>query len=466
MDFSRECAAKLQADRKQQLRARVPLRKGPAGATTSNSFALSCARRIFRSWPREATELQPYRKKRKTVVVEAQVGLYLLNRGLDAAQIDTCKLSNGHHEILAVRTGVGTIRLILISACGYAITSPRGQQLADAYERANLLMVNDLTVNTRYWTNRRSGDTAPDLTLVTHRANATWKLSKDPTQSTPGPDFVSGSMLRNQPEGARTQLLKVVNDVCRLVKLSADLELTRQRVTRLPAARYQVRIMVAVDVRMAYNSLPHAPRVGLTPSPEKTEHLLFGKGAPATVPMIFDGKPIEKTDEHTVIRVTVNITNNRTILIRRMGKTGAGDIDRTENSAEAVRGRRSSGPNADPIPAGAESNVRHQGREIANLVGREFGELPDLPTQLALLERAAVVSTVPIQKKIGTKRSEKRRRCADKHLKKAMEIMKTYPEATVVYYVAAAVVQKHGDGGGGNQPARLLWVDVRRLPRC
>lgn len=38
--FSRECVAKLQADRKQQQRARVPLRKGPAGATTSNSFTL------------------------------------------------------------------------------------------------------------------------------------------------------------------------------------------------------------------------------------------------------------------------------------------------------------------------------------------------------------------------------------------------------------------------------------------
>ncbi|KAG0417790.1 hypothetical protein HPB47_005353 [Ixodes persulcatus] len=40
--FSRECQAKLQADRKRQQRARVPLRKGPAGATTSNRFALLC----------------------------------------------------------------------------------------------------------------------------------------------------------------------------------------------------------------------------------------------------------------------------------------------------------------------------------------------------------------------------------------------------------------------------------------
>ncbi|KAG0432923.1 hypothetical protein HPB47_020385 [Ixodes persulcatus] len=63
---------------------------------------------------------------------------------------------------------------------GYAKTSPRGRQLADAYERANLLMVNDPNVKTRYGTNRRSGDTTPDLTLVTPRARATWNLSDDP----------------------------------------------------------------------------------------------------------------------------------------------------------------------------------------------------------------------------------------------------------------------------------------------
>ncbi|KAG0421643.1 hypothetical protein HPB47_002471 [Ixodes persulcatus] len=38
--FSRECPAKLKADRRRQQRARVPLRKGPAGATTSNRFEL------------------------------------------------------------------------------------------------------------------------------------------------------------------------------------------------------------------------------------------------------------------------------------------------------------------------------------------------------------------------------------------------------------------------------------------
>ncbi|KAG0430431.1 hypothetical protein HPB47_022701 [Ixodes persulcatus] len=162
------------------------------------------------------------RRKRNRIVVEAQVGVYLLDRGLGAAQIDTSEWCNENQKIVAVRTEIGTRRLILISAYvrpegkgrdgdndfswmiklrraypndemivggdfnaanvdwGYAKTSPRGRQLADAYERANLLMVNDPNVKTRYGTNRRSGDTTPDLTLVTPRARATWNLSDDP----------------------------------------------------------------------------------------------------------------------------------------------------------------------------------------------------------------------------------------------------------------------------------------------
>ncbi|KAG0432922.1 hypothetical protein HPB47_020384 [Ixodes persulcatus] len=56
------------------------------------------------------------RKKRNRIVVEAQVGVYLLDRGLDAAQIDTSEWCNENQEIVAVRTEIGTRRLILISA--------------------------------------------------------------------------------------------------------------------------------------------------------------------------------------------------------------------------------------------------------------------------------------------------------------------------------------------------------------
>ncbi|KAG0429185.1 hypothetical protein HPB47_023866 [Ixodes persulcatus] len=171
------------------------------------------------------------RKKRNRIVVEAQVGVYLQDGGLDAAQIDTSEWCNENQEIVAVRTEIWTRRHFFISAYvrpegtvkdgdndfswmekfrraypndemvvggdfnaenldwGYARTSPRGRQLADAYEGANLLVVNDPTAKTRYGTNRRSGDTKPNLTLVTQRAKATKEASllrirrtKDPQQ--------------------------------------------------------------------------------------------------------------------------------------------------------------------------------------------------------------------------------------------------------------------------------------------
>ncbi|KAG0412015.1 hypothetical protein HPB47_010849 [Ixodes persulcatus] len=78
------------------------------------------------------------------------------------------------------------------------------------------------------------------------------------------------------------------------------------------------------------------------------------------------------------------------------------------------------------------------GREIAKLLGRNFGDLPDFPKQLAPWERAAVVSTVPIPKKMGAEQPERRRRYADKHLREVEEMVKNNPEETVVYYVDAA----------------------------
>ncbi|EEC00127.1 hypothetical protein IscW_ISCW001416 [Ixodes scapularis] len=46
-------------------------------------------------------------------------------------------------------------------------------------------------------------------------------ISKERTESKPEPEFVSGHMLQNLPEGATIQLLKLINDVSRRGELPA-----------------------------------------------------------------------------------------------------------------------------------------------------------------------------------------------------------------------------------------------------
>ncbi|KAG0421437.1 hypothetical protein HPB47_002663 [Ixodes persulcatus] len=208
---------------------------------------------------------------------------------------------------------------------------------------------------------------------------------------------------------------------------------------------------------------------------KKTKYLIFGKESPAAVALTFDGKQTEKTDEHTVFGITVNVTDNATSWIQKMEKTwkqgtsivrrfahrlgGAGeavaralirsllvsrvmygirDMARLERLLNDARRCLAGLPrNVElmklhecvPFPSGNDLREHQEQayelkrmhtrprREIAKLLGREFGDLPNFPRQLAPWERAAVVSTVPIPKKMGAEQPER---------------------PTVVYYVDAA----------------------------